>query len=242
MEQSTLLGQPGDVGEVFLVMRDRLREILFFFRENLGPLLLVTFPFALAAALVVHLLGEPLVMAAKEQTQIHWPSALLLALLYPFALGVKVVAIHQLAGSGRLAAGALLDDALRLWPVMFGVSLLLGAAVFTGLLLFIVPAAWFYARLGYAPILVVTERMGVMAALAAAWDRSRTQQFELFMLTLLLGLVLATTLLLLFHLFGRFGVSTLLATDIVARGINELLFCLLTITFYRFWSVAARAS
>lgn len=242
MEQSTFLGQPGHVGEVFLVMRDRLREIFFFFQGNLGPLLLVTLPFAVAASLIVHLLGEPLVMVAKEQTQIHWPSAILLALMYPFSLGVKVVAIHQLAGSGRLAARALLHDALRLWPVMFGVSLLLGAAVFAGLLLFIVPAAWFYARLGYAPILVVTERMGVMAAITAAWERSRTQQFELFMLTLLLGLILATTLLLLFHLYARFEVGTLLAADIVARGINELLFCLLTIAFYRFWSLAARTS
>lgn len=241
MEQSTFLGQPGHVGEVFLVMRDRLREIFFFFQGNLGPLLLVTLPFAVAASLIVHLLGEPLVMVAKEQTQIHWPSAILLALMYPFSLGVKVVAIHQLAGSGRLAAGVLLADALRLWPVMFGVSLLIGVGVFVGLFL-IVPAVWFYARMGYAPILVVTERMGVMAAITAAWERSRTQQFELFMLTLLLGLVLATTLLLLFHLYARFEVGTLLAADIVARGLNELLFCLLTIAFYRFWSLAARTS
>lgn len=241
MEQPKILGKSEHVGEIFLVMRERLQEVYFFFFNHFGALLLATLPFAAASVLVVHGMGEPLVVV-EEKMQIHWPSALLLILLHPFALGVKIIAIHQLADSNRLTWGALINDALRLWPTLFGISLITGVGVFAGLFVFIIPAIWLYARLGYAPILAVTEHLGMPQALQAAWARSRPQQFELFIITLIFGLIMMAGMLLLFHLLANGATKTSIAADLIVSGFNEILLCLLTLIFYRFWSLNARTT
>lgn len=216
------------------MIRQRLTEILYFFRSNLRGLLLLTFPFALIGALVTQGLGEPLEMVG-EKMAINSESAVALMVLYPFALGAKVAGIHLLAQGQPLAPATLLRAIALLWPVMFGISLVLGLAVGVGLMMLLFPAAWFYARLGYAPILAVTERRGVLDALREAWLRSRPQQVDLFLVTLLLGALLyAVGKLLALTLEGNEGN---LAINLLVRTANELLMCLFTIAFYRYWSV-----
>ena len=220
------------------VIGERLREVFYFFRANLWALLLVTLPFGAITALVVHLFGEPLLMV-NEQPRVEWKGAVLLTLLQPLALGMKVVAIHRLAGGLPLALGEVLRESLRLWPVLAAISVLMGLAVGVGLLvLFVIPGAWLYARLGYAPIIAVTESRGALEALAESWQRSRAQQFELFMLTLVLGAVLVAVMVALFGIVAHVDASATFGADLAARGINELLFCLLTISFYRYWSLS----
>lgn len=239
MEQPALLGKPTDLGEIFLVMSTRLGEIFFFFRSNILALLVVTLPFAIAASLIVHGLGEPIVADGKSFA-VNSHSALLLSLLYPLALGAKVIAIHRLARGESIAFTALLADTLRAWPVLAGISLLMGLAVGSGLFLFIVPGIWCYARLGYAPILAVTEKLGVIASLTASWQRTQAQQLELFTLTMLIGSALVMIMLLALSLVTHTWTTIPLAADIAARGLDELLFCLLTIAFYRYGSLAVR--
>lgn len=218
----------------------RLREILFFFRTNVVALLAVTLPFAVVASLVVHNLGEPITLE-KDQLVPHWQSALALALVYPLALAAKVVAIHRLARGDAVMTGtalvSLLADSLRLWPAFAGISLVTGLAVGSGFFLFILPGVWFYARFGFAPIVAVTGRLGAMEALVASWQRSQDRQIELLTLVLLIGGALVLVMLLVFGLLAQGEASPSLGADMAARGINELLFCLLTIAFYRLWSL-----
>lgn len=239
MEQPALLGKPADLGEIFLVMHTRLGEIFFFFRSNIMALLAVTLPFAIATSLIVHGVGEPVVADGKSFA-VNSTSALLLSLLYPLALGAKVIAIHHLARGEGITFAALLVDTLRAWPVLAGISLLMGLAVGSGLFLFIVPGIWCYARLGYAPILAVTEKLGVIAALTTSWQRTQAQQLELFTLAMLIGGVLVMIMLLVLNLISHTWANTPLAADIAARSLDELLFCLLTIAFYRYGSLAVR--
>lgn len=220
-----------------MLIRERITEILFFFRGNFLALLLVVLPFAVAAAVIAHLLGEPVTLV-DEKPVLHWESALGLTLLYPLALGAKVMAVHQLATDGRLHAGTLVAGVLRAWPALMVVSIVIGAAVGFGVMfLFVIPGAWLYARLGYAPLLVIVEGQRGGVALADAWRRSRAQQAELFLVTLAGGLLLVATMLGVFHLVGTAGASATLGADIAARTVNELLLCLLTVAFYRYWSL-----
>lgn len=221
-------------------MAQRLREVLYFFRANLLALLAVTLPFAALASFAVHIYGEPVLMTG-DQPQVQWNSAVVILLLYPLALGVKLVAIHRLATGAPVALGPLLLEGLRLVPVLAGISLVTGVVVGFGLLvLFIIPGAWFYARLGYAPILAVTEQLGFTASLAESWRRSREQQFDLFMFTLLFGAVLVAVMVLVFHFVARADAGLSFGADLTARAINELLFCLLTLVFYRYGSLSGR--
>lgn len=218
-------------------MRDRLGEILYFFRANLLALLAVTLPFAVAAALIAHTLGEPIALV-DEKPVLHTASAVALTLLYPLALGAKIAAIHQLAMHGRIALAPLVSGVLVAWPALMLASIVIGAVVGFGVVfLFVVPGAWFYARLGLAPILVITENKRAAEALAEAWRRSRARQLDLFLLTLLGGLVLVTGVFLVLHTATAAGASETLGADIIARAVNELCLCLLTVVFYRYWSL-----
>lgn len=218
-------------------MRDRLVEILFFFRANFLALLAVTLPFAVAAALIAYALGEPIALV-DEKPVLHTASAVALTLLYPLALGAKVVAVHQLATQGRIALASLVSAILVAWPALLLASIVIGAVVGFGIVfLFVVPGAWFYARLGLAPILVITEKKRPAEALAEAWRRSRARQLDLFLLTLLGGLLLVTGVFMVLHVAAAADASATLGADIVARAVNELCLCLLTVCFYRYWSL-----
>lgn len=218
-------------------MRDRLGEILYFFRANFLALLAVTLPFAVAAAVIAYALGEPIALV-DEKPVLHAGSAVALTLLYPLALGAKVVAVHQLATHGRIALVPLLSAVVVAWPALLLASIVIGAVVGFGIVfLFVVPGAWFYARLGLAPILVIIENMRAAEALAEAWRRSRARQTDLFLLTLLGGLVLVSGVFLVLRVAAAADASTTLGADIAARAVNELSLCLLTLCFYRYWSL-----
>lgn len=218
-------------------MRERLGEILYFFRANLPALVAVTLPFAVLASLVVYGFGEPLTLV-DEKPQLHAASAALLTLLYPFALGAKIAAIHQLATTNRLQPAQLLSTTAAAALPLLVVSIVIGAAVGFGMIfLFIIPGAWFYARLGLAPVMVVTERLGPGQALGEAWRRSRLRQLDLFLLTLFAGLLLVTGVLGITRLATTDGASPSPGVDVTIRAFNELVLCLLTIAFYRYWSL-----
>lgn len=249
------------------MINQRIREILFFFRSNLWPLLAVTLPFALAGTLLVHVFGEPMAIENETAGEVHWQSALGLLALYPLALGVKVLAIHALAAAAPLQAGALLGEALRLWPTLAAISLL--GALFAGsvtmlslgvgiellraagllggpaaglLAFFALPGLYLYARLGTAPVIAAIEGQATLAALGSAWQRSQADQAVMFRVLLLVvtGIVLA--MLLLFSLLSAAGEDFVrsLPGDLLARGLSEWVFCLVTIALYRFWSLQPR--
>ena len=219
-------------------MKERLGETLYFFRSHLGVLLLVTLPFAAAAAFAVHLWREPVAMAdADAQPELHWQSALALILLQPLSLAAKVLGIHQVVQDGRLAPGLLLRDALGRFGTLFLLGFTVGVPVLLGLYFLIIPGVYVYARLGYAPLLVLLEGRGALEATAASWRLTRDDQGELFALTLLLGGVAVGGMLLVFQLVAGAGAQDALGGDLAARVVGELLFCLPTIAFYRYWTL-----
>lgn len=219
-------------------MKARLAETLYFFRSHLGVLLLVTLPFAAAAAFTVHLWGEPVAMADPEaQPELHWQSALALILLQPLSLAAKVLGIHQVVQGGRLAPAALARDAARHFGTLFLLGFTVGLPVLLGLYLLVIPGVYVYARLGYAPLLVLLEGRGPLGAAVESWQLTREDQGELFALTLLLGGVAVGGMLLVFQLVAGAGAQDALGGDLAARIVGELLFCLPTIVFYRYWTL-----
>jgi hypothetical protein len=268
MEQSAFLGQSGNVGEVFLVTNQRLREVLYFFRANLRALLAVTLPFAAAGTLSVQLFGEPVLFEGEQPGAVQWQSALLLVTLYPLALGVKTLAIHELAEHRPLLVSPLLAGALRLWPTLLAVSLLGGLFVGSvtllslgigiellqalgvlqgvggGLLfMFTLPGIYLYGRVGSASIIAAVEGRSALDSLGAAWRRSLPDHVVLFNTLLAVISALLLVFVALFAALAAAGddVVKSAAGDFLARGLSEWLFCVVTVTFYRFWSLQPRS-
>lgn len=249
------------------MISQRIREILFFFRSNLWPLLAVTLPFALAGALLVHAFGEPMAIENETAGDVHWQSVFGLLVLYPLALGVKLLAIHAMANAAPLNAASLLGEALRLWPslaaisllgAMFagsvamlglgvGIEVLRGAGLLGGpaaglLVFFALPALYLYARIGTATVIAALEGLPALAALGAAWQRSQADQAVMFRVLLFILGSIVLAMLLLFSLISSAGEAFVksFTGDLLARSLSDWVFCLVTVAFYRFWSLQPR--
>lgn len=249
------------------MISQRLSETLFFFRANLWALLAVTLPFAMAGSFAVHAFGEPLVMQDEQPGEVHWQSLLALLALYPLALGVKTLAIHALASGLPLHVSALLSESLRLWPTLAAISVLgglfigsvtmlslgvgiellraiglLGGAAAGLLVFFMLPGVYLYARIGTATVIAAVEGQSALAALGAAWQRSQQDQQAMFRVLLIVSVGLLLVLMAVFGLLASGGESFVksLPGDLLARGLSEWIFSLVSIALYRFWSLQQR--
>lgn len=223
------------------VIGERLREVFHFFLNNLGVLLLVTVPFGMVAAVFVHWQGAPVALVGEE-ARVNWQSAVPLLLLEPLALGLKVLAIDAIATGSSLSAARLLAGALRAWPVLAPLWLLtmMGVSVLA-MVLFLLPGAWLYARLGQAPMIALLESRTPLDAIVVSWQRSREGQFEAFLLALVIGGGVVLAMLALFSLFTSLGQADTFGADLTARCLGETGFALVTVAFYRLWDIGRQA-
>ncbi|WP_111658376.1 glycerophosphoryl diester phosphodiesterase membrane domain-containing protein [Isoalcanivorax indicus] len=211
----------------------RIQETLRFWWRNIPALLLVTLPFALASELVQGTLGAAL-QADEEGIRVNELSALLILLLRPFAEGAimaQMAAIHM--GQTRSLAESLMFS-LRAAPVLLVTYLILGIGVYAGLLLFIFPGAWLYARLCQAPYIAVLEQQTPLRALRTSFERTRADQWQIlgavalvFMLVIVLFQISGILFTGLFgdHAMGSVGLAV----------VTSLISCLLNIIVFRYF-------
>jgi hypothetical protein len=167
----------------------RLRETLHFFWHHLTDLLWRLAPVLplLALAnyrfLVVHgadaqkAMGDPLMLLPQMAAGV-----LATGLTIRFALAV--------VSGGDRGLGALWSETVQRSLSLVAVQMLAGLAVVAGLFLLILPGIWIMGVLLPAYVIVMTEQVGALGALQAAWARFRPQTWGVAFCVITLALAL----------------------------------------------------
>ena len=202
---------------------ERILESLRFWWRNLGPLLLVTAPFAVGGELLQWWLGPALEEVDDEQIRVNTVGALALLALRPFLEGAVIGQLAAIQAGRPRGLGACLMFALRMAPALVPVYLLVISLSYAGLLLFLLPGIWIYSRLCLAPFIATLEAQPPLEALRSSVERTRgTQQWIIFAAVALAGtgllLMLVITGTLLQQLLGENHASTMLLAILTTLG------------------------
>ena len=212
------------------MIAQRIQESLRFWWQNLPALLLVTVPFAIAGELVQWGVGPALYMD-EDALRIGHLSALLLMLLRPFSEGAVMAQLVAIQNGRARGLGDCLLFCLRAAPVLLLTYLLLGIAVYAGMLLLIFPGVWLYARLCQAPFIAVLENVTPVQALQASFQRSQQDQWQImlavvmvFMLILLVSNTLAIVLIALLGENQGSGLLVSIGTTLISSLMSVIVF------------------
>lgn len=167
----------------------RLRETLHFFWHHLTDLLWRLAPVLplLALAnyrfLVVHgadpkqAMGDPLMLLPQMAAGV-------------LATGLTIRYALAVVSGGNRGLGALWSETVQRSLALVAVQVLAGLAVVAGLFLLIVPGIWLMGVLLPAYVIVMTEQVGALGALQAAWARFRPQTWGVAFCVITLALAL----------------------------------------------------
>lgn len=177
------------------MVAQRLREVFTFWRNGLVPLLMVALPFSLISFAIQIGIEPPLIMD-DDTIQVNWAVMSLIGLLYPIASGALIVQMAALSQHQVASFSQCLSHSLRYAALLLLAYVMLGSAVYLGLVVFVLPGIWFYARLSQAPILVLLEQKNAMEAIKESFRRTEHRQWEIFTAIMMVGaLILLITLL-----------------------------------------------
>ena len=172
------------------MISQRFREILYFWWRNLGPIFLVTAPFALLTEASQWLFGPSFVFPeeAGGALQFSGISLAIVLLSRPLAEGALIAQLAA-ARTGK-PAGLLqcLAAALLVYPMLLATYAIMAVGVSLGWLAFFFPALWVYTRLCFAPFLVVLKRRNPIDALRQSFAMTEAQQWPLLLVLVLVFL------------------------------------------------------
>ena len=202
---------------------ERILESLRFWWRNLGALLLVTAPFAVAGELLQMWLGPALEEADDEQIRVNTAGALTLLAMRPFLEGAIIAQLASIQAGKARGLGYCLLFTLRMAPVLVPVYLLVLSLTYAGLLLFLLPGIWIYSRLCLAPFIVSLEAQTPLEALRKSVERtSGIRQWVIFAAVALAGtgllLVLMLTGIMFQQVLGDNHTSAMLLAIVTTLG------------------------
>lgn len=180
------------------MIRSRLAETLYFFRQHWLPLLRLLAPVLLPASALMNYryyfihAGDAEKAAADGVVM----GTQLIAGLLANALVLRYTLTESgHAGEGRSGEGW--GEVLSRLPSLFAVQILTGVLIFMGLLLLVLPGVWLMGVLMPAYVLVAAEGLPGMEAIKQAWSRFRpgAWQISAALAVLLAGLILCMGLL-----------------------------------------------
>lgn len=224
----------------------RLRETLHFFWQHLTDLLWRLVPVLplLALAnyrfLVVHeadaqkAMGDPLMLFPQMLAGV-------------LATGLTIRYALAVVSGGDRGLAALWGETVQRSLALVAVQMLAGLAIVAGFFLLIVPGIWLMGVLLPAYVIVMTEQVGALGALQAAWARFRPQTWGVAfcVITLALALIVVVSGL---ESLGRLLAGSPLAVQIVLVSSLDLvgllfsqLIGILLVRYYELERIAAAA-
>jgi hypothetical protein len=135
-----------------------------FFIGNLSQLAGLFLPILLIVATL-----ERGLMATAGSESMFW-TALVSLLVYPLYTGAMLLLLAQRTRRETPTNGQLLRAAVALWWPLLVLTFIVGVAVFSGVLLLIVPGIWIAVRLSFAEIYLVVEGLMPLAAMRKSHD------------------------------------------------------------------------
>ncbi len=217
----------------------RFREILYFWWRHLGPLFLVTAPFALATEILQWVFGPAISLPETPEGTftLTTSSLVLIMLLRPLAEGTI---ISQLASSGAGKPGGLLAcmaPSLLMYPALLATYALIAMGVALGWLAFFFPALWVYARLSFAPYLVVLHRQHPIQALRQSFAMTEAQQWPLLLIIVLVFLTYLMTSSIIANTIATLVTHDVAAALLIALPIS-LMAVINNVAIFRYWELA----
>lgn len=214
----------------------RLQEALRFWWNHLGPLLVITAPFALIGEIMALWQGPAL--KVNEEGQLQGITAITLTtlvLLQPFAEGALIARLDSIHRGVARSLGDCVLVGIRAAPFLLAAYALMGLGVYGGLLLLILPGVWVYVRLCLAPFLITLEGRGPVAALQESFLRTAgPRQWTLLLALLLLALLVFSAL----NLLGA-GIAAATAEhpagNVLLGLITALAGALISVLVFRFY-------
>ena len=168
----------------------RFREILLFWWRHLGPLFLVTAPFALITEATQWVFGPSFVLPETEGAALQFSgiSLAIILLVRPLAEGALYVQLSAISNGKPRGLLACTAPALLVYPPLLLSYALMAIGVSLGWMALFFPAAWVYTRLCYAPLLVVLKQQNPIAALRQSFQMTQSQQWPLLLVLVLVFL------------------------------------------------------
>ncbi len=131
-----------------------IQDSLYFFRRNLGGILVLCLPLVVLEALAKQALGNA--MAADASPAYELVVGLF---FYPLYTGALILFLDARTRGEQPQTRNLLAMALRLWPTFAVLSAMSTLLIMFGLSLFIVPGLWVMIKLAFCEYLLVLRRL-----------------------------------------------------------------------------------
>ncbi|OJH08701.1 MAG: hypothetical protein AOY29_09325 [Alcanivorax borkumensis] len=220
----------------------RFREILIFWWRHLGPLFLVTAPFALITEATQWIFGPSFVLPDTEGAALQFSgiSLAIILLVRPLAEGALYVQLSATSNSKPRGLLACIAPALLVYPPLLLTYALLAIGVSLGWMALFFPAVWVYTRLCYAPLLVILKQQSPIEALRQSFQMTQSQQWPLlltlvlvFLTYLVMSSVVASAIL------GVVSHTT--AASLLAALPISLMSALVNIAVFRYWSLSQQS-
>ncbi|MCG8437260.1 MAG: hypothetical protein MI751_04185, partial [Pseudomonadales bacterium] len=221
------------------MLGQRFREILYFWWHNLGPLFLVTAPFALMGEAVQWLFGVTLALPETADGALEGSgiSLALVLLMRPLAEGTVISQIAAARTGKPAGLVACMAPPLLMFPALLATYAIMAIGVALGWMAFFFPALWVYTRLSFAPYLVVLHRHNPIQAIRQSFIMTERQQWPLLLMVVVvfLAYLLASSSLaqLISALVSHSAAANLLIAlpvSLLATGMN--------VAVFRYWELS----
>ncbi|MEE3319895.1 MAG: hypothetical protein VX258_04315 [Pseudomonadota bacterium] len=217
----------------------RFREILYFWWRYLGPLFLVSAPFALTTELLQWGFGAAIALPDDPNGSITFSttSLILIMLLRPLAEGTVITQLAASRGGKPAGLLACMAPALLMYPALLATYAIIAMGVALGWLAFFFPALWVYTRLSFAPYLVVLHRHNPLRAIRQSFTMTESQQWPLLLVIVLVFLTYTLISSMLASLISTAVPNIMAASLLIALPIS-VLSILNNVAIFRFWELA----
>ncbi|PHR68130.1 hypothetical protein [Alcanivorax sp.] len=217
----------------------RFREIFIFWWRHLGPLFLVTAPFALITEATQWIFGPSFMLPETEGAALQFSgiSLAIILLVRPLAEGALYVQLSASSNGKPRGLLACIAPALLVYPPLLLTYALMAIGVSLGWMALFFPAVWVYTRLCFAPLLVILKQQNPVDALRHSFQMTQAQQWPLLLVLVLVFLAyLMMSSLVASAILGV--VSHAAAASLLAALPVSLLSALVNIAVFRYWSLS----
>ena len=165
-----------------------IKDTLQFYRQNLMLFVGILLPILLPYEVANWLIQRFFVTDPQNLTQ-QLPAMMLWITIYPVYQGALILAVSQRLAGNSPTPSLLWQQGARFWFSLVAVNALFLAVVFLGTLAFILPGIYLAVRLALAEQNVLLNVESPIEAIKSSWEDTSDQFWNIFLGSLLLGLV-----------------------------------------------------
>ncbi len=200
----------------------RVQESLYFFRYHALALFLLLLPVLLPAMALKHY--RIWVMLGGDLEKVSGDGLLLVLELMVglFATALTILYTLPVVRSQAVASSTLRQAAFLAIPRLLLVQVLVGIAIFGGLLLLVVPGLWLAGCLMPAYVLAVGQGLGVRESIRRSFEQFRPQAWQITLSVMLLTCLLVLVLLAVSALLESARGLAMPAKIVLGTGLDSL--------------------